>query len=658
MWKTASGVSLCGLLVLAGVWRSQAGEQAGYAEVTRAIRNNDLEGVRALAADPNVLKSTGPLGYTALHYAAIYGSADAMGILLRAGADPNARDRTGATALHYGAYCLDKVLLLVGAGADVKAAENGGATALMIASAAPGNVRTVRFLLEKGADVRGRDQFGDNALIRAAANGDREVQELLLQRGAESRAVDRAGLTALNITTASAAMTRQLLAAGADANAANVFGGRVLKGNIALVHLTPLMVAAPYAEQGVIPALLGSGARVNEVDIRKMTPLMLSIASDQAKPENVRQLVAAGAEVNAEDQNGETALTWARKFRNPEIVGMLEKAGARGGELAPAPRPDENASAKSAEDAVRRAMPLLTRTAPQFFREGGCVGCHHQPAYAQVFGAAKRAGLAPDPALRTAFLGGMISMRPRLAPTLPVLRGPGGDIDPLLYALAAYDELGEAPNEDTDLLVHYIAVRQDAAGSWSALGIARPPIEDSSITRTSLAMRALKHYGWRARQPEFEERIARARKWLEAAAPVTTYERADQITGLYEAGLTREELRGKTEALLKLQRGDGGWAQTKYLDSDAYATGLVLHSLYRTGLITPADEAYRRGVAFLLRTQFADGSWYVRSRAPKFQPYFQSGFPFDHDQWISSAGTAYALMALADGVNGGSERKR
>jgi len=34
------------------------------------------------------------------------------------------------------------------------------------------------------------------------------------------------------------------------------------------------------------------------------------------------------------------------------------------------------------------------------------------------------------------------------------------------------------------------------------------------------------------------------------------------------------------------------------------------------------------------------------SRALKFQPYFQSGFPYDHDQWISQAGTALAVIAL------------
>jgi squalene cyclase len=100
------------------------------------------------------------------------------------------------------------------------------------------------------------------------------------------------------------------------------------------------------------------------------------------------------------------------------------------------------------------------------------------------------------------------------------------------------------------------------------------------------------------------------------------------------------------KALLNEQRPDGGWAQNANLASDAYATGLALHALAETG--TPAAEsAYKRGVDFLLRTQLEDGSWHVRSRAVKFQPYFQSGFPHDHDQWISSMATAYAVMGLA-----------
>jgi hypothetical protein len=74
---------------------------------------------------------------------------------------------------------------------------------------------------------------------------------------------------------------------------------------------------------------------------------------------------------------------------------------------------------------------------------------------------------------------------------------------------------------------------------------------------------------------------------------------------------------------------------------------VVLSTLSEAGLLKPADAAYARGVAYLLRTQFPDGSWYVRSRSPKLQPYFQSAFPYEHDQWISAAATARAVMALA-----------
>ena len=101
------------------------------------------------------------------------------------------------------------------------------------------------------------------------------------------------------------------------------------------------------------------------------------------------------------------------------------------------------------------------------------------------------------------------------------------------------------------------------------------------------------------------------------------------------------------DILKRQQKTDGGWSQNPHLAPDAYATGLALYALHETGQLSASDPAYTRGVEFLRKTQFEDGSWYVRSRAPKFQPYFQSGFPYDHDQWISAIATAYAVMALA-----------
>ena len=86
------------------------------------------------------------------------------------------------------------------------------------------------------------------------------------------------------------------------------------------------------------------------------------------------------------------------------------------------------------------------------------------------------------------------------------------------------------------------------------------------------------------------------------------------------------------------------------LGSDAHSTGVALHALRETGFVSAADLAHRRGVQYLLSTQYPDGSWHVRSRAVPFQPYFQSGFPFEHDQWISAAATGWAAEALARSI--------
>jgi hypothetical protein len=266
---------------------------------------------------------------------------------------------------------------------------------------------------------------------------------------------------------------------------------------------------------------------------------------------------------------------------------------------------------------------------------------------ARAFAAASAAHVPADESIRQPFRDALLAERPVYLTGLPFLQALPGDVDRILVPLMALADLSAPANDFTDAALHYLAARQDPSGAWIGLALARPPIEDSTISRTAMAIRALRIYGWPARRAEFDQRIERARVWLENAKPITTYEAADRIMGLSAAGATAQNLAGDAAGLLGQQRADGGWAQTRYLDSDAYATGLVLHTLYASGLTAPDAPAYQRGVQFLLRTQFPDGSWYVRSRAPKFQPYFQSGFPFNHDQWISSAATAWAAIALA-----------
>src|SRR6185369_6761478 len=99
--------------------------------------------------------------------------------------------------------------------------------------------------------------------------------------------------------------------------------------------------------------------------------------------------------------------------------------------------------------------------------------------------------------------------------------------------------------------------------------------------------------------------------------------------------------------LLSQQGADGGWAQIPSLANDAYATGQALFALKESGALRPHDDAYQRGIRFLLTTQLEDGSWYVKSRVIPIMPYFESDFPHGADQFISAAATNWAAMALA-----------
>jgi squalene cyclase len=146
---------------------------------------------------------------------------------------------------------------------------------------------------------------------------------------------------------------------------------------------------------------------------------------------------------------------------------------------------------------------------------------------------------------------------------------------------------------------------------------------------------------------EVKERIGRARSWLMAAHPKTTDDRAMLLLGLQSSGAEESRVRAAATALVALQRSDGGWGPNPNLESDAYATSEALSALYEAGVIQPREDIYQRGVRYLLGTRAEDGSWHVRSRAPKFQPYFESGFPYGHDQWISVAATARASAVLA-----------
>lgn len=101
----------------------------------------------------------------------------------------------------------------------------------------------------------------------------------------------------------------------------------------------------------------------------------------------------------------------------------------------------------------------------------------------------------------------------------------------------------------------------------------------------------------------------------------------------------------------KGQRADGGWSQLPGMESDAYATGQSLYAMHVAG-VSSSDAAFLRGVKYLLRTQDADGSWYVNKRAIPANNFFDAGFPHGQSQYASLNGTCWATLALLEAGGG------
>ena len=225
---------------------------------------------------------------------------------------------------------------------------------------------------------------------------------------------------------------------------------------------------------------------------------------------------------------------------------------------------------------------------------------------------------------------------------------PGGGSNRLTENLLGLKAAGYPADTLTDSAIVDVAESQEPDGSWIAGEVQnRPPITQSDIAASARSIRVLQEYCIPARKQEFADRIARARAWLKQQKPITTEDFSMRLSGLTWSRAAEDDLNNAAKALLALQRSDGGWAGNPYMTTDAYATGVALVALAESKVIKASYGPYQRGVKYLLSTQFPDGSWHVRSRAIKFQPYFESGFPFGHDQWISSAATAWAAQAIA-----------
>ena len=195
----------------------------------------------------------------------------------------------------------------------------------LLAAARAGDADEVRSLLDRGAEVESRDPTGVTPLVAAAYGNHLEAARVLVDAGADVNAKDETQQSAYLIATSEVGDDPRLLELtlehGAQVNAKDSYNG------------TGLIRAAERGYAEIVGRLLETSIEVDHVNRLGWTALLEAIILGQGGAEHtevVRKLVAAGADVDLADGGGLTPLTHARRQGFPEIVEILERAGARG----------------------------------------------------------------------------------------------------------------------------------------------------------------------------------------------------------------------------------------------------------------------------------------------------------------------------------------
>ena len=364
---------LAALLLAAGA-NVDAANDYGITPLALACENGSGAMVRRLleaGADPNLARATGE---TPLMTCARTGDRGAVEALLARGADPDATESwRKQTALMWaaGEGHTPVARALVAHGADVRARSTAGFTPLLIA-AREDRPALARLLLDAGAEVNAETPDGLTPLLVATLRGHAELAIDLLARGADPNA-GGTGYTALHwaagswhteltgslrgiatetdeewrslngVRTGRLALVEALLARGADPDARLAahppqFGFASQRFRVSLVGATPFLLAAMDGNVAVMRALAAAGADLHLETDQGTTPLMLASGLGRVPAETrvteadsveaARFLLERGADINATNGDGRTALHGAAHVRSDTLVELLVDNGA------------------------------------------------------------------------------------------------------------------------------------------------------------------------------------------------------------------------------------------------------------------------------------------------------------------------------------------
>lgn len=302
------------------------------------------------------------------------GERDSALQLIREGADVNAVQPDGTSALHWAVYQVDEALVdaLLRAEARPDLINNFGSSPLAEAIKV-GNLALVEKLLKAGADANYRNQDDQSALMLAVSIGSVEIAELLIRNGADVNLAEKlTGQTALMWAAGlgSAPLTRLLLDNGAAASTRSFINdwpaqitGEPRAQYRATAGLTTLQFAVRSGCTDCVDALLAAGASIDEPTPEGVTPLMIAI--DNTHYGLALHLLDKGANPHIWDWWGRTPLYAAIDMHN----GGNSTAGTSGMLLGNSPKEVRGVAAL---DVAARLLEMGVEPNPQlnFHRPG------------------------------------------------------------------------------------------------------------------------------------------------------------------------------------------------------------------------------------------------------------------------------------------------
>ena len=264
-------------------------------------------------------------GWTALHHAAFHSRQQALQDLVAAGADLNAANEAGQTALMLAVKRQSPLAWkLVVLGADVNATDNEGMTPLHYLSRygfGMESFQSVEALVGAKASLEATDKQGRTPLLAAVARGNQRICSHLLHFGARVDVQDRNGRTPLSIAyhKRDAGLCCMLIENGADFKSAG-FCTSVL-----------FTMALNTGSQEVACQLLQANVDIGLIEKQSQFPggsSALIAATTMGQTQIACALINAGVSVDAQDGEGNTALVVAAMLGYDNILTHLLDAGA------------------------------------------------------------------------------------------------------------------------------------------------------------------------------------------------------------------------------------------------------------------------------------------------------------------------------------------